>query len=104
MHDFSSLITMIYAWPTGFRLQVFRALICRIRLVSLLSYFQSPNPESLSQYIQPQDAHVLGQAELVIIGEAATIPPPLVRNLMGPYLVFMPPLLTTMRERVALYP
>ena len=48
MHDFSSLITMIYAWPTGFRLQVFRALICRIHLVSLLSYFQSFNPESLS--------------------------------------------------------
>ena len=48
MHDYSSLITMIYAWPTGFRLQVFRALICRIHLVSLLSYFQSFNPESLS--------------------------------------------------------
>lgn len=41
------------------------------------------------QYIQPQDAHVLGQAELVIIDEAAAIPLPLVRNLMGPYLVFM---------------
>lgn len=42
-----------------------------------------------SQYIQPQDAHVLGQAELVIIDEAAAIPLPLVRNLIGPYLVFM---------------
>lgn len=41
------------------------------------------------QYIQPQDAHVLGQAELVIIDEAAAIPLPLVRKLMGPYLVFM---------------
>ncbi|KAH7335177.1 DUF699-domain-containing protein [Rhizoctonia solani] len=41
------------------------------------------------QYIQPQDAHVLGQAELVIIDEAAAIPLPLVRNLLGPYLVFM---------------
>ncbi|KAL4073177.1 GNAT acetyltransferase 2-domain-containing protein [Scleroderma yunnanense] len=41
------------------------------------------------QYIQPDDAHVLGQAELVIIDEAAAIPLPLVRNLMGPYLVFM---------------
>jgi len=47
---------------------------------SLLTYFQ---------YIQPQDAHVLGQAELVIIDEAAAIPLPLVRNLMGPYLVFL---------------
>ncbi|KAJ7652167.1 GNAT acetyltransferase 2-domain-containing protein [Mycena polygramma] len=41
------------------------------------------------QYIQPQDAHVLGQAELVIIDEAAAIPLPLVRNLFGPYLVFL---------------
>lgn len=41
------------------------------------------------QWIQPQDAHVLGQAELVIIDEAAAIPLPLVKNLMGPYLVFM---------------
>lgn len=41
------------------------------------------------QYIQPQDAHVLGQAELVVIDEAAAIPLPLVRKLIGPYLVFM---------------
>ena len=32
---------------------------------------------------------MLGQAELVIIDEAAAIPLPLVRNLIGPYLVFM---------------
>jgi N-acetyltransferase 10 len=32
---------------------------------------------------------VLGQAELVIIDEAAAIPLPLVKNLIGPYLVFM---------------
>ena len=41
------------------------------------------------QYIQPQDAYTLGQAELVVIDEAAAIPLPLVRKLMGPYLVFM---------------
>ncbi|KAI9698390.1 MAG: killer toxin resistant protein [Candelina mexicana] len=41
------------------------------------------------QYIQPQDAHALGQAELLVIDEAAAIPLPLVRKLMGPYLVFM---------------
>ena len=41
------------------------------------------------QYIQPQDAYTLGQAELLIIDEAAAIPLPLVRQLMGPYLVFM---------------
>ncbi|KAI0826817.1 DUF699-domain-containing protein [Trametes gibbosa] len=47
------------------------------------------NHRQTIQYIQPQDAHVLGQAELVIIDEAAAIPLPLVRNLMGPYLIFM---------------
>ena len=41
------------------------------------------------QYIQPQDAYTLGQAELVVIDEAAAIPLPFVRKLMGPYLVFM---------------
>ncbi|ANB12367.1 Kre33p [Sugiyamaella lignohabitans] len=41
------------------------------------------------QYIQPSDAHVLGQAELVVIDEAAAIPLPLVKKLIGPYLVFM---------------
>lgn len=41
------------------------------------------------QYIRPEDAHVLGQAELVVVDEAAAIPLPLVRKLMGPYLVFM---------------
>lgn len=43
----------------------------------------------IRQYIAPEDAHVLGQAELVIIDEAAAIPLPLVRKLIGPYLVFM---------------
>ncbi|CAG8515093.1 1311_t:CDS:2, partial [Funneliformis caledonium] len=41
------------------------------------------------QYIQPQDAHVLGQAELVVIDEAAAIPLTFVKSLIGPYLVFM---------------
>ncbi|KAL8708308.1 MAG: hypothetical protein Q9220_006783 [cf. Caloplaca sp. 1 TL-2023] len=41
------------------------------------------------QYIRPQDAYTLGQAELLVIDEAAAIPLPLVRKLMGPYLVFM---------------
>ncbi|CAB08603.1 rRNA/tRNA cytidine N-acetyltransferase [Schizosaccharomyces pombe] len=41
------------------------------------------------QYISPEDSNVLGQAELVVIDEAAAIPLPLVRKLIGPYLVFM---------------
>ncbi|KAI4181854.1 MAG: hypothetical protein L6R41_006365 [Letrouitia leprolyta] len=41
------------------------------------------------QYIRPQDAYTLGQAELLVIDEAAAIPLPLVKKLMGSYLVFM---------------
>lgn len=41
------------------------------------------------QYIQPQDAYTLGQCELLVVDEAAAIPLPLVRKLMGPYLVFL---------------
>ncbi|SCU85526.1 LADA_0D08064g1_1 [Lachancea dasiensis] len=41
------------------------------------------------QYIVPNDCHVLGQAELVVIDEAAAIPLPVVKQLLGPYLVFM---------------
>ncbi|KAF2979352.1 hypothetical protein EK904_012519 [Melospiza melodia maxima] len=40
-------------------------------------------------YIHPADSVKLGQAELVVIDEAAAIPLPLVKNLLGPYLVFM---------------
>jgi N-acetyltransferase 10 len=47
------------------------------------------NHRQTIQYIQPEDAHVLGQAELVVIDEAAAIPLPLVKKLIGPYLVFM---------------
>ena len=35
------------------------------------------------------DAAKLSQAELVVIDEAAAIPLPLVKALLGPYLVFM---------------
>ena len=41
------------------------------------------------QYIHPSDAHKLGQAELVCIDEAAAIPLPLVKALLGPDLVFL---------------
>ena len=41
------------------------------------------------QYIHPGDAAKLGQAELLVIDEAAAIPLPLVKQLLGPYLVFM---------------
>ena len=41
------------------------------------------------QYIAPGDYAKLGQAELLVIDEAAAIPLPIVKNLLGPYLVFM---------------
>lgn len=41
------------------------------------------------QYIHPADAQKLGQAELVVVDEAAAIPLPLVKSLLGPYLVFL---------------
>lgn len=41
------------------------------------------------QYIHPADSHKLEQAELLCIDEAAAIPLPLVKDLIGPYLVFM---------------
>lgn len=41
------------------------------------------------QYIQPQHYSKLGQAELLVIDEAAAIPLPLVKKMLGPYLVFL---------------
>ena len=41
------------------------------------------------QYINPEDSHKLEQAELVCVDEAAAIPLPLVKKLLGPYLVFL---------------
>lgn len=41
------------------------------------------------QYIQPHENHKLSMAELVAIDEAAAIPLPVVRKLLGPYLVFL---------------
>ena len=41
------------------------------------------------QYIHPADAARLAQAELLVIDEAAAIPLPLVKALLGPYLVFL---------------
>jgi len=40
-------------------------------------------------YILPNDYPKLAQAELLVIDEAAAIPMPVVKSLLGPYLVFM---------------
>ncbi|XP_027846110.1 RNA cytidine acetyltransferase isoform X1 [Aphis gossypii] len=41
------------------------------------------------QYIVPTESNKLSQAELVVIDEAAAIPLPLVKAMLGPYLVFL---------------
>ena len=41
------------------------------------------------QYIQPQHYARLAQAELLVIDEAAAIPLPIVKQMLGPYLIFL---------------
>ncbi|PRW57974.1 N-acetyltransferase 10 [Chlorella sorokiniana] len=47
------------------------------------------NHRQTVQYIQPQHHAKLAQAELLVIDEAAAIPLPLVKAMLGPYLVFL---------------
>jgi N-acetyltransferase 10 len=39
--------------------------------------------------VQPQDFNRMLQPEILIIDEAAAIPLPIVKHMMGPYLIFM---------------
>ncbi|KAL2907286.1 RNA cytidine acetyltransferase 1 [Bienertia sinuspersici] len=41
------------------------------------------------QYIQPHEHEKLSQVELLVVDEAAAIPLPVVKSLLGPYLVFI---------------
>ncbi|XP_042427607.1 RNA cytidine acetyltransferase 1-like [Zingiber officinale] len=41
------------------------------------------------QYLRPQDHGKLSQVELLVVDEAAAIPLPVVKSLLGPYLVFL---------------
>lgn len=45
--------------------------------------------EHIFQYVDPVDANKLGQCELLVIDEAAAIPLPHVKALLGNYSVFM---------------
>ncbi|XP_055535275.1 RNA cytidine acetyltransferase [Wyeomyia smithii] len=47
------------------------------------------NNRQTIQYISPSDVHLLNAADLLIIDEAAAIPLPLVKAMLGPYLVLM---------------
>ena len=58
-----------------------------LRLAPII--FPPPPPPPPPQYIQPGDCHMLSQAELLCIDEAAAIPLPVVRALLGPYLILM---------------
>lgn len=49
----------------------------------------SRNSRQTIQYISPTDAHLLNAADLLIIDEAAAIPFTCVKNMLGPYLIFM---------------
>lgn len=57
------------------------------KVVTRINIFQSHR--QTIQYILPTDSMKVAQAELVVIDEAAAIPLPTVKCLMGPYLVFM---------------
>lgn len=41
------------------------------------------------QYIEPHEHEKLSQVELLVVDEAAAIPLPFVKSLLGPYLVFL---------------
>lgn len=47
------------------------------------------NNRQTIQYIHPTDANKLSHAELLVIDEAAAIPLPFVKKMLGPYLVFL---------------
>lgn len=49
----------------------------------------SRNSRQTIQYISPTDAHLLNAADLLIIDEAAVISFTCVKNMLGPYLIFM---------------
>ena len=59
------------------------------RCVLPRSYEDVTSIISHAQYIHPTDAYKCEQAELMCIDEAAAIPLPLVKQLMGPYLILM---------------
>lgn len=49
----------------------------------------SRNSRQTIQYISPTDTHLLNAADLLVIDEAAAIPFSCVKNMLGPYLIFM---------------
>ena len=67
----------------------FHNAVVRINVHDERNSDQGQHHRQTIQYLHPSDAAKLGQAELLIIDEAAAIPLPLVKGLLGPYLVFM---------------
>lgn len=57
------------------------------KVVTRINIFRAHR--QIIQYILPQEHYKLAQAELLAIDEAAAIPLPVVKQLLGPYVVFM---------------
>lgn len=55
----------------------------------LMSFTHLPHLCLVLQYIQPHEHAKLSQVELLVVDEAAAIPLPVVKSLLGPYLVFL---------------
>ncbi|XP_055705715.1 RNA cytidine acetyltransferase isoform X1 [Phlebotomus papatasi] len=49
----------------------------------------SRNTRQTIQYVSPIDSHLVNAADLLVIDEAAAIPLPIVKKMLGQYLVFM---------------
>jgi tRNA(Met) C34 N-acetyltransferase TmcA len=74
---FFAITVRPYKWDERFKVD------CRLKSFPFFFPFRT------IQYIQPGDYQRLSQAELLVIDEAAAIPLITVKNLLGPYLVFM---------------
>ncbi|KAL1506350.1 hypothetical protein ABEB36_005733 [Hypothenemus hampei] len=68
--------SLVQSTNPEFNKAIIRVSICRDRRQTI-------------QYIHPTDANKLCQAELLVIDEAAAIPIPYVKAMLGPYLVFL---------------
>ncbi|KAG5328946.1 NAT10 acetyltransferase, partial [Acromyrmex heyeri] len=66
--------------------------VCNSIVTGYLDFFTVLQINIISffvQYIHPTDTHRLNQAELLVIDEAAAIPLPYVKAMLGPYLIFL---------------
>lgn len=79
MEKYIILAKLIFPHPPWIYVLIRRKLLC--------SY--SPCLIWFLQYLRPHDHGKLSQVELLVIDEAAAIPLPIVKSMLGPYLVFL---------------